>query len=101
MLKVSGGTVKRAQRLNRPSNVSWEIKVKPRRVRLCPSCLSPTTDCQADGAVCTKVGKALSSSLSAAMTGAASKPVAFELVANCPNSFDAETQFAYILPRPG
>lgn len=63
--------------------------------------LSSITDCQADGAVCTKGGNALSCSLSATVAGAASKPVAFKLEANYPNSFNAETQIAYALPETG
>ena len=101
VLEVSGGTVKRARRLNRPSNMSWEIKVKPSSNANVSIALSPTTDCEADDAVCTKGGKALSNSLSATVTGAASKPVAFGLDANYPNPFNTETQIAYTLPEAG
>ena len=101
VLEVSGGTVKMARRLNRPSNMSWEIKVKPSSNANVSITLSPTTDCEADDAVCTKGGKALSNSLSATVTGAASKPVAFGLDANYPNPFNTETQIAYTLPEAG
>ena len=101
VLEVSGGTVKRARRLNRPSNMSWEITVKPSSNANVSIALSPTTDCETDSAVCTKGGKALSNSLSATVTGAASKPVAFELDANYPNPFNTETQIAYTLPEAG
>ena len=101
VLEVSGGTVKMARRLNRPSNMSWEIKVKPSSNANVSITLSPTTDCEADDAVCTKGGKALSNSLSATVTGAASKPVACGLDANYPNPFNTETQIAYTLPEAG
>ena len=101
VLEVSGGTVKRARRLNRPSNMSWEITVKPSSNANISIALSPTTDCETDSAVCTKGGNALSNSLSATVTGAASKPVAFGLDANYPNPFNSETQIAYTLPEAG
>ena len=69
VLNVSGGTVTKARRLNRPSNMSWEITVEPSSNGDVSIALSSTTDCNAASAVCTSGGKALSSSLSATVTG--------------------------------
>ena len=69
VLSVSEGTVTRATRKNAPSNMGWDITVTPSSDADVSIALSPTTDCTADGAVCTGDGKALSSSLSETVTG--------------------------------
>ena len=105
VLSVSGGTVKKARRLNKPSNMSWEITVGPSSNVDVSIALSPTTDCTAVGAVCTKGGKALSSSLSATVAGSSAKVVAAtespDLAPNVPNPFNASTLIPYRLATPG
>ena len=57
---VTGGTVKKAQRLEKPSNVRWRITVVPDTDTAVFILLPPTTDCNATGAICTADGKMLS-----------------------------------------
>ena len=105
VLSVSEGTIKQARRLNKPSNMSWEIRVKPSSNADVSIALSPTTNCAADGAVCTKGGKALSSSLSATVAGSSAKVVVSTeppgLAPNAPNPFNASTLIPYRLATPG
>ena len=105
VLSVSEGTIKQARRLNKPSNMSWEIRVKPSSNADVSIALSPTTNCAADGAVCTKGGKALSSSLSATVAGSSAKVVVATeppgLAPNAPNPFNASTLIPYRLATPG
>ena len=102
-LTVTGGRVTSARRVNGRSD-RWEITIQPdaNDVRIA---LSPTTSCNANGAVCTQDGHALSNGLSATVTGPAAKSVAalqtFALYANYPNPFNAETQMTYALPVAG
>ena len=104
-LSVSGGTVDSAWRLSPPSNRGWGFRVNPSSSADVSISLSPTTDCEARGAICTSDGKVQSSSLAATVTGASSKPVvprlAFELRANYPNPFNPETQIAYTISEAG
>ena len=51
---VTGGTVRGARRLQRPSNLRWEITVKPASDADVRVVLPETTDCDATGAICTK-----------------------------------------------
>ena len=46
---VTGGTVKNAQRTDKPSNISWRITVKPNGNGDVTVVLPVTTDCNADG----------------------------------------------------
>ena len=102
-LTVTGGRVTSARRVDGRSD-RWEITIQPdaNDVRIS---LLPTTSCNANGAVCTQDGHALSNGLSATVTGPAAKPVAalqtFALYANYPNPFNAETQMTYALPVAG
>ena len=69
--KVTGGSVERAQRTDKPSNISWLITVKPQGNGDVIIELPTTTDCDADGAVCAKddSGRKLSNSLSFTVSG--------------------------------
>ena len=68
---VTGGSVETAQRTDKPSNTSWLITVKPQGNGDVTIELPATTDCGADGAVCTKddSGRKLSNSLRFTVSG--------------------------------
>ena len=66
---VTGGSVERAQRTDKPSNISWLITVKPQGNGDVIIELPTTTDCDADGAICTGDGRKLSNSLSFTVSG--------------------------------
>ena len=66
---VTGGSVERAQRTDKPSNISWLITVKPHGAGDVTVELPATTDCNATGAVCTGDGRKLSNSLNFTVSG--------------------------------
>ena len=68
---VTDGTVTSAQRLTQGSNIGWTITVTPDSAADVTIVLPVTTDCDADGAVCTKddSGRKLSNSLSFTVSG--------------------------------
>ena len=66
---VTGGSVERAQRTDKPSNISWLITIKPQGNGDVTIELPATTDCNADGAICTGDGRKLSNSLSFTVSG--------------------------------
>ena len=66
---VTGGSVERAQRTDKPSNISWLITVKPQGDGDVTVELPATTDCGAAGAICTGDGRKLSNSLSFTVSG--------------------------------
>ena len=66
---VTGGTVENAQRTDKPSNISWRITVKPISTGDVTVVLPVTTDCNADGAVCTADGRKLSNRLEFTVSG--------------------------------
>ena len=66
---VTGGSVKKAGRMNRPSNISWRITVKVDGAGDVTIVLPVTTDCEAAGAVCTGDGRKLSLGLSLVVPG--------------------------------
>ena len=66
---VTGGFVEKAQRTNKPSNISWRITIKPQGNGDVTIELPATTDCNADGAICTGDGRKLSNSLSFTVPG--------------------------------
>ena len=57
---VTGGEVVGARRLDPPSNVGWEISVSPDGDGGVTIVLPATTDCEAQGAICTGDGRMLS-----------------------------------------
>ena len=57
---VTGGIVTKAQRLTQGSNIGWTITVTPDSGADVTVVLPVTTDCDADGAVCTADGRKLS-----------------------------------------
>ena len=66
---VTGGSVERAQRTDKPSNIPWRITVKPLGTGDVTIELPATTDCNADGAICTGDGRKLSNSLNFTVSG--------------------------------
>ena len=58
--EVSGGRVTRVRRLEKPSNLRWEIRVKPDGNGDVTIALPATADCDDDEAICTEDGRMLS-----------------------------------------
>ena len=56
---VTGGSVVNARRLDKPSNIRWEITVRPDGNGQVTILLPATTDCEAVGAICTGDGRML------------------------------------------
>ena len=57
---VTGGTVKKAKRLEQGSNIGWRITVRPDANADVSIVLRETTDCSAQGAICAGDGRKLS-----------------------------------------
>ena len=66
---VTGGTVKKAQRLEQGSNIGWRITVRPDGNGQVVVVLPETTDCDAQGAICTEDGRKLSHRLELTVGG--------------------------------
>ena len=68
---VSGGTVEKAQRLQKEpeSNIGWKITVRPDGNGDVTVVLPVTTDCSATGAICTGDGRMLSNRLDFTVSG--------------------------------
>ena len=66
---VTGGSVERAQRTDKPSNIPWLITVKPQGTGDVTITLPITTDCGAEGAICTEDGRKLSNRLELTVSG--------------------------------
>ena len=57
VIKVRGGEVVKARRLEKGKNVRWEITVQPDGDGTVTIVLPATTDCASDGAICTSDGR--------------------------------------------
>ena len=57
---VTGGEVDGARRLEPPGNIRWEIKIRPDSAGTVTIVLPVTSDCAANGAICTGDGRMLS-----------------------------------------
>ena len=68
---VTGGTVIGAQRLTQGSNIGWRITVAPNSSADVTIVLPATTDCSAQGAVCTADGRKLSARVELTVPGPA------------------------------
>ena len=68
-LTVTGGSAKKALRMNEPSNIPWRIMVQPDSNGDVTIVLPTTTDCDDQGAVCTGDGRMLSNSLDFTVSG--------------------------------
>ena len=66
---VTGGTVKKAQRLEQGSNIGWRITVRPNSDGQVTITLPITEDCDAQGATCTNDGRMLSHRLELTVSG--------------------------------
>ena len=66
---VTGGSILKAQRMNKPSNIKWRIMVRPDSSEDVTIVLPATTNCEAQGAVCTGDGRKLSNSLVFTVSG--------------------------------
>ena len=66
---VDGGTVSKAKREEKGSNIGWTIAIMPDSNDTVTISLPVTTDCGATGAICTEDGRILSNSLSFTVSG--------------------------------
>ncbi len=66
---VTGGEVTKARRLERGKNIRWEIHVRPNSNAGVTIVLPVTTDCDAQGAICTGDGRMLSRRLELTVSG--------------------------------
>ncbi len=66
---VTGGAVKKAQRLEQGSDISWRITVRPNSDGQVTITLPITEDCEAQGAICTEDGRMLSTELVLTVSG--------------------------------
>ena len=71
---VTGGSIENARRLTPGSNLGWEITVEPSGNDSVTLTLPVTTDCTAQGAICTEDGRMLSSRLEVTVPGPADSP---------------------------
>ena len=66
---VAGGTVGKANRITQGSNIRWRITVRPDGDGQVTVTLPETTDCDAEGAICTGDGRMLSNELVLTVNG--------------------------------
>ena len=66
---VTEGSVEKAQRTDKPSNIPWKITVQPDGNGDVTIVLPETTDCDAQGAICTGDGRKLSNRLELTVNG--------------------------------
>ena len=69
---VTSGTVTKARRLHKPSNIRWEITVRPDGEGDVTIALPATLDCADGGAICTEEGMTLANHLKLTVTGPSS-----------------------------
>ena len=95
-LDVTGGQVGRARRKQQGSNRRWTISVEPNSHGPVTVVLLETTNCQANGAICTDDDRSLSNTLSATVTG----PVGISVAdASVKEAAGAVVAFAVTLSR--
>ena len=83
---VTGGTVTGAGRLERPSNIRWEIHVQPDSESDVTVVLPITEDCNQQGAICTGDGEQLSNRLELTVSGPQSSDRTPRLPASPPSA---------------
>jgi len=94
---VTGGTVKRALRVNGRNDLR-EIHIEPAGTDAVKITLAGGRACGTTGAICTSDGRPLSNTLKATVAGPA---LNFGLDVNYPNPFNPETQIPYTLSETG
>ena len=90
---VTGGTVTGARRLAAPSNIGWEIRVTPSGNGDVVLALPVTSDCDAQGAVCTGDGVKLSEEVNLTVPRANLTATS----SNAPTSHDGTNAFTFEL----
>ncbi len=90
---VTGGTVTKARRLEKPSNIRWEIQVTPASTAGVNVVLPATEDCEAERAICTVDGRPLSNRLEVAVSG----PPLTASFGSVPGSHDGQSIFTFEL----
>ena len=70
-LEVTNGTSTKAQRTKQGSNLHWNITVQPDSSDPVTIALPATSDCAAEGAICTSDGRKLSNSVEFTVPGPA------------------------------
>ena len=93
---VTGGTIRRAQRLEAPSNIRWQITVEPSGWGDVALSLPGGRTCTTTGAICTGDNRMLSNSPSATVQGSSALWVAD---ANAHEGTDTTIYFAVSLDR--
>ena len=68
-VKVTGGSVNRANRKTKGSNVGWKLKIRPAGTGELTIRLPATLNCSASGAICTEDGQRLSNNASVTVAG--------------------------------
>ena len=71
VFQVTGAAIRKASRLNPPSNIGWEITVRPSGDDNVVITLPGDRACNVAGAICTSDGEQLSNSISATVAGPA------------------------------
>ena len=66
---VTGGTIKRAKRVNKDANKAWTITVQPDGTGDVTVSLPVTQDCEAAGAICNSDGEAMHNALEFVVSG--------------------------------
>ena len=94
--EVTGGSVKRAKRLEKGSDLGWRVTVVPDGVDEVQVSYQPTPDCEAAAAVCTGDGRALASGGSVMVPGLVALSVSDAQVQEGPG---ATLDFAVTLDR--
>ena len=103
VLDVTGGRVTQARRLEAPSNRRWAVTVEPGGDGEISIALPPTTDCEAEGALCTADGRMLANGRATLVPGPQAAPapepeadltVRFESV---PDTHDGESPVVFRL----
>ena len=89
---VTGGEVSRARRLVDGSDAGWRIHVEPSGNGAVTVVLPPTTDCAAEGAICTADGRKLSSRVEVTVPGPLTATASKE-----PASHDGSASFTFEL----
>ncbi len=68
-LEVTNGKIRKGKRVNKDSNLKWEIRVKPDGTDDVVITLPATEDCADDGALCTTDGRMLYNTVSVTIPG--------------------------------